>query len=140
MDEGRGIPPEDLEHVFDKFYRAQKGDRVRAGTGLGLAISRGFIEAMGGTIAAGNRSDRSGAVFTITLPVDDGRRDFGRRRMSAPAIRILVIDDEPPIRKLLRMGLGTQGYQVLDAPSGKAALEHLSTSPTSSFSTSACRI
>ena len=41
---------------------------MRAGTGLGLAISRGFIEAMGGTIAAGNRSDRSGAVFTITLP------------------------------------------------------------------------
>ena len=50
--------------------------------------------------------------------------------MSAPALRILVIDDEPPIRKLLRMGLGTQGYQVLDAPNGKAALEHLSTSPT----------
>ena len=43
-------------------------DRRRAGTGLGLAICRGFIEAMGGTIGAGNRSDRSGAVFTITLP------------------------------------------------------------------------
>ena len=54
-----GIPPEELERVFDKFYRAQKGDRVRAGTGLGLAISRGFIEAMGGTIDAANRTDRS---------------------------------------------------------------------------------
>lgn len=68
-DEGDGIPPDELESVFDKFYRAQKGDRVRPGTGLGLAISRGFVEAMRGTIAAANRSDRSGAVLTIRLPV-----------------------------------------------------------------------
>ena len=66
LDEGDGIPPADLERIFDKFYRVQKGDQVRAGTGLGLAICRGFVEAMRGTIAAGNRTDRSGAVFTIT--------------------------------------------------------------------------
>jgi two-component system sensor histidine kinase KdpD len=69
MDEGEGIPPHDLDNVFDKFYRAQKGDHVRAGTGLGLAISRGFVEAMHGTISASNRTDRSGAVLTIRLPV-----------------------------------------------------------------------
>jgi two-component system sensor histidine kinase KdpD len=69
MDEGEGIPPHDLDNVFDKFYRAQKGDHVRAGTGLGLAISRGFIEALRGTITASNRTDRSGAVLTIRLPV-----------------------------------------------------------------------
>jgi len=69
LDEGDGIPVSDLERIFDKFYRAQKGDHVRPGTGLGLAISRGFIEAMQGTLVAGNRRDRSGAVFTITLPV-----------------------------------------------------------------------
>jgi two-component system sensor histidine kinase KdpD len=69
LDEGSGIPAGDLEHIFDKFYRAQKGDQVRAGTGLGLAISRGFVEAMRGTITAANRSDRPGAVFTIVLPV-----------------------------------------------------------------------
>lgn len=68
-DEGGGIPPGELESVFDKFYRAQKGDHVRPGTGLGLAISRGFVEAMGGTVSAANRSDRSGAVLTIRLPV-----------------------------------------------------------------------
>lgn len=68
-DEGAGIPPDELESVFDKFYRVQKGDHVRPGTGLGLAISRGFVEAMRGTIAAANRSDRSGAVLTIRLPV-----------------------------------------------------------------------
>jgi two-component system sensor histidine kinase KdpD len=69
MDEGEGIPPSELEHIFDKFYRVQKGDQVRAGTGLGLAISRGFVEAIGGIIVAANRTDRAGAIFTITLPV-----------------------------------------------------------------------
>jgi two-component system sensor histidine kinase KdpD len=69
LDEGPGIPASDLERIFDKFYRIQKGDHVRPGTGLGLAISRGFIEIMGGTITAANRTDRSGAVFTLRLPV-----------------------------------------------------------------------
>jgi two-component system sensor histidine kinase KdpD len=69
LDEGPGIPAADLEHIFDKFYRVQKADQVRAGTGLGLSISRGFIEAMHGTIEAANRTDRSGAAFTVTLPI-----------------------------------------------------------------------
>lgn len=68
LDEGPGIPPIDLERIFDKFYRVDTGDRRRVGTGLGLAICRGFVEAMHGTITASNRSDRSGAVFTVTLP------------------------------------------------------------------------
>ena len=74
VDEGEGIPPSDLENIFDKFYRIQKGDHVRASTGLGLAISRGFVEAMRGTIVAANRPDRKGAVFTIRLPIPDEAR------------------------------------------------------------------
>jgi two-component system sensor histidine kinase KdpD len=69
IDEGPGIPEADLDRIFDKFYRVQAQDRRRAGTGLGLAICRGFVEALGGRIAAGNRRDRAGAVLTITLPV-----------------------------------------------------------------------
>jgi len=49
--------------------------------------------------------------------------------MSAAPIKVLVIDDEPPIRKLLRMGLTTQGYEILEAPNGKTALEKLSEGP-----------
>ena len=49
--------------------------------------------------------------------------------MNAPPIKVLVIDDEPPIRKLLRMGLSTQGYDILEAPNGKTALELLAQSP-----------
>jgi two-component system, OmpR family, KDP operon response regulator KdpE len=43
--------------------------------------------------------------------------------MNAPPLKVLVVDDEPPIRKLLRMGLGTQGYRVIEAADGKAALD-----------------
>ncbi len=68
IDEGPGIPPDALAHVFEKFYRAPEGDRKPAGTGLGLAIARGFTEAMGGRIDAANRSDRSGIVFTFRFP------------------------------------------------------------------------
>ncbi|WPE23691.1 sensor histidine kinase KdpD [Shinella zoogloeoides] len=71
-DEGPGIPSDDIERVFDSFYRVRKADQVRAGTGLGLSICRGFVEAMGGTITAANRTDRSGAVFTIRMPAMAG--------------------------------------------------------------------
>lgn len=69
VDEGPGIPPHDLQRVFEKFYRSAHGGRQRAGTGLGLAICRGFVEAMGGRIIASNRTDRPGAVFQIDFPL-----------------------------------------------------------------------
>jgi two-component system, OmpR family, KDP operon response regulator KdpE len=49
--------------------------------------------------------------------------------MTATPLKVLVVDDEPPIRKLLRTGLGTQGYQTLDAPNAKAALDLMSDKP-----------
>ena len=68
-DQGSGIPPDEIDRIFEKFHRAQKEDQVRAGTGLGLAIARGFVEAVGGTLTAANRLEPRGAVFTITLPI-----------------------------------------------------------------------
>lgn len=73
LDEGRGIPKSEQERIFDKFHRIDKADSQRAGTGLGLAICRGFVEAMGGTIEAGNRAE-GGAVFMISLPVPEAAR------------------------------------------------------------------
>jgi two-component system KDP operon response regulator KdpE len=49
--------------------------------------------------------------------------------MTAPSLRVLVIDDEPPIRKLLRVGLGTQGYEILEASNGKSGLDSLAENP-----------
>ena len=74
LDEGPGIADADRERIFEKFYRAQKGDFVQAGTGLGLPICRGFIEALHGSIEAGHQNDRTGAVFTIHLPASHGEK------------------------------------------------------------------
>ena len=69
QDEGPGLPKDGMERIFDPFHRVEQGDRQQAGTGLGLAICRGFVEALGGTITAANRSDRSGAIFTVLFPL-----------------------------------------------------------------------
>ncbi|HWE76830.1 MAG TPA: sensor histidine kinase KdpD [Stellaceae bacterium] len=73
LDEGSGIPQDQIERIFDKFHRVAEGDRKRPGTGLGLAICRGFVAAMGGTIRARNRADRSGGDFVIELPISPSR-------------------------------------------------------------------
>jgi two-component system sensor histidine kinase KdpD len=67
-DQGEGIPVEDLEHIFDKFYRVQRPDNV-SGTGLGLSISKGIVEAHGGSIQAENRRG-GGAIITVRLPLE----------------------------------------------------------------------
>jgi two-component system sensor histidine kinase KdpD len=67
-DRGEGIPVDDLERIFDKFYRVQRPDNV-SGTGLGLSISKGIVEAHGGSISAENRRG-GGAIFTIRVPLE----------------------------------------------------------------------
>jgi two-component system sensor histidine kinase KdpD len=68
QDEGPGIPAEHLDRIFQRFFRVMTADHRPAGTGLGLAICKGFVEAMGGTVCATNRTDKPGAHFTVTLP------------------------------------------------------------------------
>jgi two-component system sensor histidine kinase KdpD len=65
-DRGRGIPQEDLERVFEKFFRVQRPDGI-SGTGLGLSICKGIVEAHGGSIQAVNREE-GGAKITFSLP------------------------------------------------------------------------
>ncbi|UYN98102.1 MAG: sensor histidine kinase KdpD [Devosia sp.] len=68
-DQGKGIPEDELEKVFEKFYRRSKGDGRQAGTGLGLAIARGFVQAMGGSIKAESPAlRRRGTRFIVRLP------------------------------------------------------------------------
>ena len=112
-DEGDGLPQDDLERMFDKFYRVRASDKKRAGTGLGLAIARGFLEAMGGSIRASNRDGRAWR----------GVHPDAAHRMTP--LRILVVDDEPPIRRLLRTALTAQNYRVDEAADGESALEFL---------------
>jgi two-component system, OmpR family, sensor histidine kinase KdpD len=67
-DRGPGIPPADLERVFDKFYRVLGTGVKTTGSGLGLAVSKGLVEAHGGRIWAENRAG-GGAIFSFTLPL-----------------------------------------------------------------------
>ena len=67
-DEGPGIADLELPHIFDKFYRIRKADKV-AGTGLGLSVAKGFVEAFGGTLTARNRPSHKGAAFEIKIPI-----------------------------------------------------------------------
>jgi histidine kinase len=69
-DNGMGIPPAHLAHIFDRFYRVDKSRTRRAGggSGIGLTIARHFVEAMGGSIWAESEGESKGSVFTFTLP------------------------------------------------------------------------
>ncbi|MDF2764826.1 MAG: sensor histidine kinase KdpD, partial [Rhodospirillales bacterium] len=68
-DQGAGIPAEELQRIFDKFYRVRAKDRKVAGTGLGLAICKGIVEAHGGAISAESEGLGRGAAFKIRLPI-----------------------------------------------------------------------
>ena len=69
MDEGPGIPPDNLESIFQRFYSERpEGEEFGRHSGLGLSICRQIIEAHGGRIWAENRADRSGALFCVQLP------------------------------------------------------------------------
>jgi len=93
--------------LFDKFYRAQKGASRPPGTGLG-SRSRAASSKRAWHDSTGNRADRAGGADDPSFRFPPPRRYAGYRRMNAPQIKVLVIDDEPPIRILLRMGLSTQ--------------------------------
>ena len=67
MDRGKGFPTDELDSVFNKFYRGK--DALAGGTGLGLSIVKGFVEAQKGAVIAENRQN-GGAIFTIKIPVE----------------------------------------------------------------------
>ena len=116
-DEGSGVAPEALPHLFSKHAAAGQG--VTAGHGLGLAISKGLVEAHGGRIRAESPGAGRGATFTFTLPVAS---EAGAAVPAAvpPADpepgdppRILVVDDDPRALRFVRDALSEAGYAPL---------------------------
>jgi two-component system sensor histidine kinase KdpD len=74
-DEGPGVKPQDLERIFEKFYRGGRVDGRKAGTGLGLSICRGLVQAMGGTIVAQSpAARRHGMRILMRFPIPDQQR------------------------------------------------------------------
>ena len=119
-DEGRGIAPELLPHLFSKYAGpagASGGARTVTGTGLGLIICKGLVEAHGGRIRAESAGLAQGSRFTFTIPVVEDLRegesaDPTPRRPREPRepTRILVVDDDPLTLRFVRDTLTAAGY------------------------------
>ena len=122
-DEGRGIPPDRLPHLFRKRAGLAGGyaEGVTGGTGLGLAICKGLVEAHGGRIRAESGGTGQGACFSFTIPAAgassaqadprDGRPNGPGGREEKP--RILVVDDDPQMLRHVRDILSGAGYEPL---------------------------
>ena len=112
-DEGRGIAPERLPHLF------RKRGGPAGGTGLGLAICKGLVEAHGGRIRAESGGPGMGARFTFTLPVAGDATAHSRDSYRRPAsegrdsTRVLVVDDDPLMLRFVRDALATAGYAAV---------------------------
>jgi PAS domain S-box-containing protein len=141
-DTGQGIPPDFLPHVFDRFRQAdQRASRQHGGLGLGLSIVRHLVELHGGTVSASSAGEGQGATFTVMLPItplykvdSSGDRVHPAARDLLPAhdttdrldgLRILVVDDEPDTRELLKQGLEYCGAVVRVASCAAEAIDEL---------------
>ena len=121
-DDGRGILPEHLPHLFRKFTRAPGDNRSDGAerTGLGLAICKGIIEAHGGRIWAESDGPGLGARFTFTIPVagevatgaasPDSAVARSSRDVEQEKARILAVDDDPHTLRHVRDALSRAGY------------------------------
>lgn len=127
-DSGEGIVPEFLPHIFDRFSQADTSATRRfGGLGLGLSIVRHLVEIHGGEIKAESKGKNAGSTFTITLPLSNSTPDTVHVPESFPQevlthIRILVVDDEPDARRLLKVLLEERGAKVVEAASAAEAM------------------
>jgi PAS domain S-box-containing protein len=133
-DEGRGIAPEFLPHVFERFRQAEEGgaERGQGGLGLGLAIVRHLVDLHGGTVLASSDGPGQGARFTVRLPLfraaeADGKtpaRPAGESaEPSLEGVRVLVVDDDEDVRGMMQAVLTERGAQVRAAASAGEALD-----------------
>jgi DNA-binding response OmpR family regulator len=123
-DTGIGLTREEQEQLFTRFYRAQnRTTQEVGGTGLGLSITRSLIELHGGTITVESMAGE-GTTFTVTLPraVDEVATTLNADGTDDAHGRILIVEDEPDIARLIRRYLERAGYEVHIASDAATAL------------------
>jgi signal transduction histidine kinase/ActR/RegA family two-component response regulator len=140
-DDGIGIPPDFVPHVFERFRQADSSTtRAHGGLGLGLAIVRHLVEAHGGTVSAHSDGPGQGSTFRVYLPVAPPRvrvRADGPRPSPAPALtpapmaalqglRVLVVDDDADTVEVVRELLEISGAEVQVASTVDQALAAIS--------------
>jgi signal transduction histidine kinase/DNA-binding response OmpR family regulator len=128
VDEGRGIPPEKLEKVFDRFQQVETTDASKkGGTGLGLAICRSIVQQHNGAIWAQPNHGSPGTTLWVQFSRAARASDAGCPALLASPVqrghgRILVCDDDPGIRVVVTEQLRQHGYDILEARSGEEAI------------------
>ena len=139
-DTGKGICPDFLPQVFDRFRQADSSTtRVYGGLGLGLAIVRHLVELHGGTAHAASDGEGQGATFSAIFPLlpatiasdaivspRDDRKAFLNNSAALKGLRVLVVDDEPDARQIIGTVIAQSGAEVRVCESATAALEILS--------------
>jgi signal transduction histidine kinase/DNA-binding response OmpR family regulator len=128
-DTGKGIDPEFLPHLFERFRQEDSGTtRSQGGLGIGLAIARHLTELHGGSIRAESRGEGCGATFTLRFPVGLAAHAAREERASASGtdlggVRILLVEDEADTRDGLTLVLAKHGASVEAVGSVREALE-----------------
>ncbi len=130
VDDGPGIPADVLPRIFEPFFTTKSTGN---GTGLGLSVSLGLVQQHAGTIIADNRDalEGSGARFTVRIPTAHARRTDIEGCEVAPATaaetvrRVLIVDDEEPMRSALGRFYVRRGWSVSEAKDGLAAYRYL---------------
>ena len=143
-DTGQGIQPDFLPHVFDRFRQADSSTtRQHGGLGLGLAIVKQLAELHGGSIHAKSAGSGMGSTFTLALPVAIVKHETNDRKhpttteekhlddseISLAGVSVLVVDDEPDARELIRRLLVDRGATVHVAESAAEGLRLLQLHP-----------
>jgi signal transduction histidine kinase/CheY-like chemotaxis protein len=127
-DNGIGIPPEMLEHIFDIFVQAPQAiDRARGGLGLGLAIVKSIVERHGGIVTATSDGQGKGSEFVVRIPGLAQVRPHLAPSALEPAVpvkrgRVLVVDDNPDALAMLSDALERRGFEISRAHDGPSAL------------------
>jgi signal transduction histidine kinase/DNA-binding NarL/FixJ family response regulator len=132
QDTGQGIAPQELDSIFDAFVQSATGIKSQQGTGLGLAISRKFVQLMGGDIRV-NSTLGEGSIFQVEIQVkvDDRAPEIRSLKSQTiiglapdqPQYKILVVDEVPENRLLMKKLLSPLGFKILDAINGLDALK-----------------
>ncbi len=133
-DTGIGIAREDQERIFGEFVQVESSyARIQQGTGLGLPLTRKLVTLHGGRLEVESEFAR-GSTFTLWLPLEGGGAPQLQSEGEAPnpsqsetsilpgAPTVLVVEDDPSFRRLLRAYLTEEGYAVIEAAGGNEAL------------------
>ncbi|MDI1481848.1 PAS domain S-box protein [Polyangium sp. y55x31] len=125
-DNGRGIHPKDLPHVFDTFYQSMRTlDRSEGGLGIGLSLVRRLIELHGGRVEAHSDGLGKGSEFVVRLALEEAPMTpmhEAEVSLSGQSRRVLVVDDNVDAAETMAALLETLGHEVSVAHDGEAAL------------------